>query len=129
MKKSASATSYLRKDEVVRRRLEAAILGGLPIHLNALSYYEIRRGLEHAEASEKIGRLDEFCRRFGIVFLDTKGALDKAASIYASLKRTGMLIHDVDILIASIALEGQHTLVTSDSDFDRIHGLNQENWR
>jgi predicted nucleic acid-binding protein len=53
----------------------------------------------------------------------------KAAQIYADLRRRGKLIPDADILIAGIALTGGYTLVTQNlKHFQRVTGLNVENW-
>ena len=44
----------------------------------------------------------------------------KAAEIRAELLRLGRVKSHVDIMIAGVALEGSHTLVTRDRDFKEI---------
>ena len=56
-----------------------------------------------------------------------------AADIFASekawLKQQGQLIDDMDLLIASICLANNQTLVTNNTKhFDRVRGLVIENW-
>ncbi len=61
--------------------------------------------------------------------LDNQSIFDRAAEIYAELQRKGELIEDADILIASIADTRNFTLVSDDSDFDKIQGLWVENFQ
>jgi tRNA(fMet)-specific endonuclease VapC len=48
--------------------------------------------------------------------------------LYAELTRQGRLIQINDIWIAALALQFGYTLVTRDSDFQRISGLKLERW-
>jgi len=57
----------------------------------------------------------------------------EAAEIYAKekarLRRQGQLIADMDMLIASICVAGQHVLVSNNTKhFQRIEDLRLENW-
>jgi predicted nucleic acid-binding protein len=45
-------TAHLKKNPVVRQRLRDAEASGQPVRLNAVSYYETRRGLLFAGAQE-----------------------------------------------------------------------------
>ncbi len=122
-------SDILRRDTVVRTRLETAILGGEQVKVNGLAYYEVKRGLLDAEAHDTIHRLERFCIKFGMLFLDTQNLFDRAAQIHADLKAQGHPLTDADILIASCAMEHRHILVSNDSDFNRIDGLEVEDWR
>ena len=49
--------------------------------------------------------------------------------IYATLKKSGLLINDADILIASIVRQYDAVLVTNnEGHFKRVAGLRIENW-
>lgn len=51
------------------------------------------------------------------------------ARLYAELRRNGVAMQPIDLMIASIALTLPNcTLVTCDSDFSRVPGLKVENW-
>jgi len=63
-----------------------------------------------------------------LILLDTQSIFDKAAEIYANLRKKGRFIEDADILIASIAKTKKLILVTNDTDFQRVQGLKIENW-
>jgi predicted nucleic acid-binding protein len=55
--------------------------------------------------------------------------LDKAAVVYASLKKAGRLIEDSDILIAASCLAHGYTLITDNTrHFERVGGLQFVNW-
>jgi hypothetical protein len=45
-------TAYLKKNPVVRQRLHDAEATGRPVRLNAVSYYETRRGFLQRSTSE-----------------------------------------------------------------------------
>jgi tRNA(fMet)-specific endonuclease VapC len=53
-----------------------------------------------------------------------------AAQLYSTLRQTGQLIADGDLLIAAIALAHDCVLVTNNErHFQRISGLSVENWK
>ena len=55
--------------------------------------------------------------------------LDRAAGIYAKLKKAGCLIEDSDILIAASCLAHDYTLITDNTrHFERVDGLQLVNW-
>lgn len=58
-----------------------------------------------------------------------KDTAEKAAEIYAYLKKDGNLIEDADILMAAIAIVDDLILITNNtSHFDRVKGLIIDNW-
>jgi len=60
----------------------------------------------------------------------TLEAAEVFGNISAMLKSKGLLIQQVDMQTAAIALTlGNCTIVTTDSDFARIPGIVTENWR
>lgn len=118
----------LRGNPTVLAHMRAAITAGRDVRINALSYYETRRGLLNAHRAAKLRKFDAFCRTFGVAHLN-QAALDRASEIYADLKKKGQLIEDADILIAAMALVNHAVLVTDNvSHFKRVVGLRLENW-
>ena len=56
-------------------------------------------------------------------------AAEEYGRIFATLRRKGTMIQQVDIQIAAIALSlGNCTVVTTDSDLSVVPGLSVENW-
>ncbi|MBI1925054.1 type II toxin-antitoxin system VapC family toxin, partial [Candidatus Poribacteria bacterium] len=113
-------TAHLKRNPLVRQRMRQAERRGQPVKLNAMSYYETRRGLLFADAQKQSAAFDRLWQAQGIVMID-QAVLDRAAKIYADLRKAGQLIEDADILIAAIALINDMTLVTNNtSHFSRI---------
>ena len=55
--------------------------------------------------------------------------MDTFGELKASLKKSGMMLDDMDLLIASTALTHNFVLVTNNErHFKRINGLAIENW-
>ena len=121
-------TAHLKKHPVVMQRIRDAEATGLPVRLNAVSYYETRRGLLFVDARAQLRAFEQLWQALGIVMIDL-AVLDKAAELYADLRRAGQLIEDADLLIAAIALVHELTLVTNNTaHFSRIAGLQVEDW-
>jgi len=121
-------TAIMKNNEKVKMRAQEAILTGDDVFINGISYYEIKRGLLAKDARKQLLFFDKLCKEYGLILLDNQSIFDRAAEIYAELQRKGELIEDADILIASIADTRNFTLVSDDSDFDKIQGLRVENW-
>jgi tRNA(fMet)-specific endonuclease VapC len=121
-------TKILKGKLSIKKRLLNLIIEGNEILINAITYYEIKRGLLDSNALKKLMIFNQLCREFGLIFLDDKLIFDEAAEIWTKLKKRGKLINDADILIASIAKTKNCILVSNDTDFNRIQGLKVENW-
>ena len=79
-------------------------------------------------ARAQLRAFEQLWQALGIVMIDL-AVLDKAAELYADLRRAGQLIEDADLLIAAIALVHELTLVTNNTaHFSRIAGLQVEDW-
>jgi tRNA(fMet)-specific endonuclease VapC len=121
-------TAHLKRNPLVTQRIRHAEAAGRPVRLNAVSYYETRRGLLFAGAQTQLAAFDQLWRAQGIVMFD-QAALDRAAQIYADLRTAGQLIEDADILIAAIALVNDLILVTHNTaHFSRLADLRLEDW-
>jgi len=121
-------TAYLKKNPLVIQRIRQAERTGQRVMLNAVSYYETRRGLLFVGARVQMIAFERLWRALGIVMIE-QAVLDKAAEIYADLRAAGQLIEDADILIAAIALVNNLTLVTHNTaHFSRVAGLQLEDW-
>ena len=122
-------------DNRIKERIEKEILKGEDVFLNAISYYETKRGLLASNASKKLKKFEDFfLKNFELLMIDSQDILDIAAKIYAKLKLSGNLNKkgDADILIAAITLNKGYTLISNDIDFEKIKslgfGLLTENW-
>jgi tRNA(fMet)-specific endonuclease VapC len=121
-------TAILKGDEKLNQKIKKSILDGESILINAISYYEIKRGLLAINATTKLKNFEFFCNSFGLLLLDTLSIFDIAAEIYSDLRNRGKPIKDADILIASIVIFNDFVLVSNDTHFIRIQNLKLENW-
>ena len=96
--------------------------------MNAITYFETRRGLFLSTFKRKFATFERFANLFGVLPLDTS-ALDISADLYQTLRRQGTLSEDADILIAGIATSNDAVLVTRNlRHFERTEGLRLETW-
>ncbi len=121
-------TAIMKGNKKVKEKAQEVIVRGEEIFINAISYYETKRGLLAAKATAQLGRFSLLCKKFGVILLDTQSIFDEAAKTYANLQHKGRLIEDADILIASAVKTRNFVLVSDDTDFGRIQGLRIENW-
>lgn len=121
-------TAFLRKDLTVVKTVSDYLEFFDRLTINIISYYEILRGLKDLGNEQKLRRFEEFIQENELVSI-RKETIEKAAEIYAYLKREGNLIEDADILMASIAIVEDLVLITNNiSHFRRVEGIRTENW-
>jgi len=80
-------TAHLKKNPLVRQRMRQAETRGHPVMLNAVSYYETRRGLLYAGAQVQLAAFEQLWRAQGIAMID-QAVLDKDAGLFI-LRYTG----------------------------------------
>jgi tRNA(fMet)-specific endonuclease VapC len=121
-------TAFLKNDLRVVKSITNYLETFDKLTINVISYYEILRGLKHLGSEEKLKRFEDFIEDNELVWI-RKETVEEAAEIYAYLKKAGTLIEDADILMASIAIVEDLTLVTNNPNhFERIQGLRLDNW-
>lgn len=93
-----------------------------------LTYYEIKAGLTYRDSTRVLTQFKEIARESEILLL-TLATMDIASNIYTDLRRRGLLIAPMDLLIAASAIEHGYTLITANvRHFQNIQGLRYENW-
>lgn len=121
-------TAHLKRNPLVMQRIRRAVVAGHPVMLNAVSYYETKRGLLFAGAQTQLAVFEQLWQAQGIIMFD-QAALDRAAKIYADLRAAGQLIEDADLLMAAIALVNDVVLVTHNTaHLSRVADLQLEDW-
>lgn len=122
-------TAFLKNDLRVVKKVSDYLEHFEKLSINIISYYEILRGLKDIGNQEKVRKFQEFIEENKLISI-RKETIQKAAEIYAYLKKEGNLIEDADILMAAIALVEDLVLITDNiSHFNRVKGLPIENWK
>ncbi len=117
---------YLKGDESLKEKVLNRIDS---IAISIISYYEVVSGLQSINANKRINEFDKFCELIDIVNLD-KTSILASCKIYSTLRKSGNLIDDIDILIAGIAKSNNLVMVTDNTQhFERMEGLKVENWK
>lgn len=100
------------------------------LHTTIINHSELYYGLYNSQMfKQNYQKLQEllsnvkpplpYCQKSSILF----------AEIKASLRKSGKIIGDMDIMIAAICIVNNMILVTNNTrDFKRIKGLKLENW-
>ncbi len=64
-------TAILKGNEKAKSKARDAIIKGEDVLINAISYYEIKRGLLAINATTKLEKFNLLCKRFGLLLLGT----------------------------------------------------------
>jgi tRNA(fMet)-specific endonuclease VapC len=121
-------SAIINNDAAVATKVSNAFVEGHQLGISAITYFEIKRGLElpmHRVKDERFGRwLAQL-----LVFQLELNTLDVAARIWQQLRAKGNLLEDADCLIAATAVQQGAVLVTDNTKhFARVPHLNLENW-
>lgn len=97
--------------------------------ITAISVGELTHGAhKSARAAENLARLDVLLTTLAVLPFDEQAAR-RFGAVKAALERAGTPIGDLDLQIASVALENGATLVTHNRQhFGRIAALALEDW-
>ena len=120
-----AASAYIRgQPDVVRRvqRSKPSVLG-----ISAITAVELRFGASRRNNRNLTAAVDAFLSGISIHPFDDEAA-DEAGRLRARLESEGSLIGLADTLIAAHAVALGSVLVTNDSDFERVSGLQREDW-
>ncbi len=119
---------FLRGNSNVRSRFESYLESGEHLNLSIITVYEIVSGLRYRDAKKQLGSFRELAAASKIWPL-TETSVEISADLYATLRKKGRLIDDLDLLIAGVALANDFVFVTHNrKHFDRIEPLEVQDW-
>lgn len=119
---------FFRNQSLVVERFEAYLREHSKINISIITYYEIISGLKHRDARKQLTSFLEFAS-YNTVLPLTTDSTNVSGDIYASLRKKGTPVDDIDILIAGIAIDNNLIIVTNNrKDFEKIEGLEIEDW-
>jgi len=99
------------------------------LYITRINYTELLYGAYNSErVKENLKKITLFLEKFNVLEYD-KNSADIFAKLKSDLKKEGKVIADMDLMIASIALANNQTLVTNNlKHFQRIKKLKIERW-
>ena len=101
------------------------------LHISSIVYAELWSGIEKSPKKIKDGRKEELLEFLSLITVQNwdESAGQEYAKIHTFLQKNGMMIGNMDLLIASHACSLNATLVTNNiREFERVEGLRIENW-
>ena len=123
------AQDFIHKREPVYARANELLTDGNKLGVGMPVVGELFAGVEYSSTRERnysilIRRLDSL-----LLWPLDRDAAEEYGRLFALLRRNGRIMQQVDMQIAAIALTlGNCTVVTKDSDFAAIPGLEIEDW-
>ena len=116
---------YFKGNKVVVSNFEEYLQQYDLIEISVITYYEIVGGLS---AKNAFSVFEDFVAE-NLVIAMTENSAKISAELYSTLRQSGNIVDDIDLLIAGIAIDNEMLLVTNnESHFNRIPGLMIENW-
>ena len=98
------------------------------ICISAISYAELRYGLEKKESDRLFEEVNAIVGKLSIIDFDESQS-EIYGKIRVKLEKSGTPVDDMDLLIAASALSAGAVLVSHNiSHFSRIKGLKIEDW-
>lgn len=121
-----TVSQFVKRRPVVARRVVTVPLASLCI--SAVTAGELWFGLaRRPEATQLRAGIIELMRRIDIVPWDDSAA-ERYGTVRVTMERAGRPLAALDLLIAVHALTIGATLVTNDRAFNRVAGLELEDW-
>lgn len=94
-----------------------------PFYISIISVGEILEGLLGTKNNKKLHSFKDLLKTFTILNVDSP-IIEKFAELRKSLRQKGILIDNLDLLIASSCLVHELTIITNNiSHFKRVPGL------
>lgn len=122
---------WLRGRTTVRDHIDRVIeeLSAAALAISVVTLAELRYGADYSDRpADNHQAIDGFVSGLTVLTVGQEAA-SVFGQVKADLRRKGMLIEDLDLLIAATAKAHDLTLVTNNkAHFNRIAGLRLENW-
>jgi len=119
---------YFRNNPNVVSRFQEYLAQYEKINFSIITYYEILSGLKHRDALKQLSSFREFSKRSALLPL-TERSVAISSDLYASSRKAGKPIDDIDLLIAGIALSNGLVLATHNvGHFAWIKELDVVDW-
>jgi predicted nucleic acid-binding protein len=121
-------TGLLRSEPSLISRVDQAAADQAEFLLCPVVFYEILRGLLYRDAKKQMQLFLDYTRGFTSDDFN-QADWQRAAQLWADLRRQGRQISDADLLIGVYALQRQAVIITDNQKDFEVLSLNTENWR
>ena len=112
----------------VRRRVLSSLQAGDTFSIAAPALTEMLFGISILpRARQNLEEWERLKPSFNYYDIDLQVA-EQAAKLQVVLRRQGWQLETVDAIIATVALQNDLILLTTDGDFSSLTDLKQENW-
>jgi tRNA(fMet)-specific endonuclease VapC len=119
---------FMRGHQQVARNFSDYMVEYGKLNICIITEYEIISGLMHRDAKKQLNSFLILAKNSNVLPL-TSQSVAISAEKYASLRKQGRTVDDMDLLIAGVAIANNLVLVTNNqSHFNRIEGLRLDNW-
>jgi tRNA(fMet)-specific endonuclease VapC len=123
------AGDFINRRHGVYEHARQAVADGHRIGIGIPVLAELYYGIEFSNSAERNRELLHRALADLILWPLTEEAAEVYGRIRADLRRGGVVIQRVDLMVAAIALSlNRCTVVSSDSDLGAVPGLSLENW-
>lgn len=123
------AGDFVNRRHGVYERARQAVADGHRIGIGMPVLAELHYGIEFSQSAERNRTLLRRALGDLILWPLTEEATEVYGRIRADLRRAGVAIQRVDLMVAAIALSlSRCTVVSSDGDLSLVPGLSVENW-
>lgn len=118
---------FLKGEKKVIEQMSKVPIGSL--YTTRINYTELLFGAYNStRVDDNLNKILPFLENFKILEFDKKSA-EIFAKIKAKLKKDGQIIADMDLMIASISISNNCTLISNNTKhFSRIKELKLNNW-
>ena len=119
---------FLRGDQQIINKLQEYGQDFDYLTFSLLTYYEIKSGLQYRDAKNLMSLFHELAAESEIIPLDLN-TINIASELYCDLRKRGLLMPPIDILIGATAIQHNLLLVTNNiKHFQRMPQLQFINW-
>lgn len=120
--------SLLKDDGKAKDLISSLEESGEKISTTSVTAYELLKGARISSRSEEnLAKVRELISALNILGLSA-GACEQASKIYKEMRHAGKIIGEFDILIAAITMTFEEKLVSRDSHFELVRGLEILSW-
>jgi tRNA(fMet)-specific endonuclease VapC len=97
-------------------------------YISVITHYEIISGLQAINAKKQMTLFSKMFSPKNILLITPETSII-AANIFSKTRNKGIVVDDIDILIAACAVQKKLTVVTNnEKHFGKIPGIKIENW-